>query len=212
MGVVTDQTLFFLALRAVELMKIVRYPHPSLRHKVRPLTSIDKQVRLEAGQMLELMYEAHGIGLATNQVFLSYQMFVLNPSADANQRELEAVYINPVILERKGTIEGEEGCLSFPGLFQKVRRAKTIRLQAYNLEGKLIEVVPRSDLESRALQHEVDHLHGVLFIDKMGTLGRLASRSTLKTFEREYRLAQERGEIPSDEEINKKLKENGDVM
>src|SRR5262245_39814632 len=121
MGVVANPSITRVA--ANKLMKIVRYPHPALRHKARPLTAIDKQVRLDAAQMLELMYESHGIGLATNQVFLPYQMFVLNPSADPNKREEEAVYINPVILERKGTIEGEEGCLSFPGLFQKVRRA-----------------------------------------------------------------------------------------
>src|SRR5262249_47913249 len=145
------------------VMKIVQYPHPALRFHAKPLTAIDKKVRLDAGRMLELMYEAHGIGLAATQVALTYQMFVLNPAADPNNREREGVYINPVLLERKGTIEGEEGCLSFPGLFQKVRRAKTVKVQAYNLNGELVEVVPPTDLESRAMQHEIDHLHGVLF-------------------------------------------------
>src|SRR5262249_30722748 len=112
------------------VMKIVQYPHPALRFHAKPLTAIDKKVRLDAGRMLELMYEAHGIGLAATQVALTYQMFVLNPAADPNNREREGVYINPVLLERKGTIEGEEGCLSFPGLFQKVRRAKTVKVQA----------------------------------------------------------------------------------
>jgi peptide deformylase len=186
-------------------MKIVQYPHPALRRPVKPLTSIDKQVRLQAGQMLELMYEARGIGLAANQVVLPYQMFVMNPAADPQQREQELVCINPVIVERKGSIEGEEGCLSFPKLYQKVRRAKTVKVRAYNLDGQLVEI-EGSDMIARILQHEIDHLHGVLFIDKMGMIAQLASRGTLREFEREYRKAQERGEIPPDAEIEKQLK------
>jgi peptide deformylase len=185
-------------------MKIVQYPHPSLRWEARPLTGIDKRVRVQAGEMLELMYAARGLGLAGPQVELPYQMLVMNPTADPNLRDQERVFINPVILERKGSVEGEEGCLSFPGLFQKVRRAKTVKVQAYTLEGQPCEV-DASELTARVLQHEIDHLHGVLFIDKMGTIAKLASRSALKDLEREYRKAQERGDIPPDTEIAKAL-------
>jgi peptide deformylase len=185
-------------------MKIVHYPHPALRHPTRPLTSIDNEVRLHAAQMLELMYTAHGVGLAANQVFLPYQMFVMNETADPEQREHERVFINPVIIERKSSVEGEEGCLSFPKLYQKVRRAKTIRVQAYNLQGEAVELA-FEDMASRVCQHEIDHLHGILFIDKMGPIAKLASRGTLKDFEREFRRAQQRGEIPSDEELEKQL-------
>jgi peptide deformylase len=185
-------------------MKIVQYPHPALRRPVKPLTSIDKQVRLQAGQMLELMYAAKGIGLAANQVVLPYQMFVMNPEADPEKREQELVCINPVIVERKGTTEGEEGCLSFPKLYQKVRRAKTVKVRAYNLDGRLVEI-EGSELVARVIQHEIDHLHGELFIDKMGLLGRMASKGALREFERDYRKAQERGEIPPDAEIVKQL-------
>jgi peptide deformylase len=185
-------------------MKIVKYPHPALRHKARPLTSIDNRVRQHAAQMLELMYEAHGLGLAANQVALPYQMLVMNDTADPQQKEHELVCINPVIVERKGSVEAEEGCLSFPKLYQKVRRAKTVKVRAYNLEGKLVEI-DGSDLRARVLQHEIDHLHGVLFIDKMGLIGQLASRGMLREFERDYRKAQERGEIPPDAEIVKQL-------
>ncbi len=167
-------------------MKIIHYPHPALRHRVRPLTSIDKEVRIQAGKMLELMYEAHGVGLAANQVVLPYQLLVMNVKADPEQREHELVCINPVILERKGSVEGEEGCLSFPDLFQKVRRAKTIKAQAYNLDGQLVNI-NASDMAARVLLHEVDHLHGILFIDKMGPIAKLASRAALKEFERIYR-------------------------
>src|SRR5207247_8535674 len=108
------------------------------------------------------------------------------------------------ILERKGSVEGEEGCLSCPGLYQKVRRAKTIQAQAYTLEGQLIELTAH-DMEARVWQHEVDHLNGVLFIDKMGPIAKMASRSSLRELERDYRRAQERGEIPPDAEIEKLL-------
>lgn len=185
-------------------MKIIRYPHPSLRHKSRPLTAIDAKVRRHAAEMLDLMYEAHGIGLAANQVVLPYRLIVLNAASDPEQKELERVCINPVILDKKGAIEGDEGCLSFPDLFQKVRRAKTVQVQYYDLDGRLIELTT-SDLEARAFQHEIDHLDGVLFIDKMGPLARLASRNPIRDFEDEYRKAQEKGEIPPDVEIEKQL-------
>jgi peptide deformylase len=185
-------------------MKIVRYPHPALRHRSRPLTSIDERIRRHAAEMLELMYASRGIGLAANQVALPYQLFVLNTTGDPEQRELERVCINPVVLERKGTVEGEEGCLSFPGLFQKVRRAKTVKVQAYNMQGEAVEITA-SDLAARCWQHEIDHLNGVMFIAKMGPIARLASRGSLKTFEQEFRDAQKRGEIPPDSDIEKML-------
>jgi len=89
-----------------------------------------------------------------------------------------------VILERKGSVEGEEGCLSFPGLYQKVRRAKTIKAQAYTLEGHPVELIA-SDMEARVWQHEVDHLNGVLFIDKIGPIAKMASRGSLREVERD---------------------------
>ena len=192
-------------------MKIVVYPHPALRHPAKPLAAIDKQVHLDAGRMLELMYEHKGLGLAANQVFLPYRIVVLNPTGDPQQRDKEEVLLNPVVLERKGTIEGEEGCLSFPGLFQKVRRAKTVRVQAYNLRGEIVEKSV-SDLEARLWQHEVDHLDGILFIDKMGTIARLASRNALKEFEQNFQRAQEKGEIPAPAELERILKERSAAM
>src|SRR5256885_878445 len=115
-------------------MKIVYYPHPALRHKARPLAAIDKRVQQHAAEMLELMYAARGLALAANQVALPYQMLVLNLSGDPEQRDQEGVFINPVILERKGASEDEEGCLSFPKLYANVRRARTVKVQAYNLK------------------------------------------------------------------------------
>jgi peptide deformylase len=185
-------------------MKIVHYPHPALRHAARPLASIDKQIHLYVGEMKDLMYEARGLGLAATQVALPYQLLVMNITGDAKQPEAEEVFINPVIVERKGSVDDEEGCLSFPGLYQKVRRAKTVKVQAYDLKGKLVEKVV-SDLEARAWQHEIDHLNGVLFIDKMGPIARFAARGSVKDFERQFRRAQERGEIRPDVELEKVL-------
>jgi peptide deformylase len=185
-------------------MKIVLYPHPALRAKARPLTAIDEKVHRHAREMLDLMYEAKGLGLAANQVALPYRLLVMNLSGDPQQRDQEDVLINPVILERKGSIEDEEGCLSFPKLYTKVRRAKTVKVQAYNLKGELMERVV-SDLAARCWQHEVDHLDGILFIDKMGPIARLRARGCLRGFEYEFHKAQERGEIPPDAEIEQML-------
>jgi peptide deformylase len=185
-------------------MKIVQYPHPALRWVCRPLTAIDAKVRKAAEEMLELMYEAKGLGLAAPQVALPYRLIVLNFTGDRERRDQEGAYVNPVVLERKGSVEDEEGCLSFPGLYAKVRRAKTVTVQAYNLNGESVELTV-SDLSARAWQHEIDHLDGILFIDKMGTIAKLASRSSLKEFEREYNRARERGELPADAEIQKAM-------
>jgi peptide deformylase len=186
-------------------MKIVQYPHPALRHRALPLTAIDKKVQLLVGQMFELMYEGRGLGLAGPQVAMPYRLFIMNLQADPNVKEAEEVYINPVILERRGSVEGEEGCLSFPGLYQKVRRARTITAQAYNLKGELVEVTPLTELAARVWQHEVDHLDGVLFIDKMGALAKISARGDLRRFEADYKKAQERGDIPADDELQRVL-------
>ena len=185
-------------------MKIVKYPHPALRCQARPLTVIDKKIRLQAGEMLDLMYEAKGLGLASTQVALPFQLLIMNPAADPQQREFERVLINPVILDKRGSVEGEEGCLSFPGLYAKVRRSRTVKVQAYNIKGELVELSV-SDLPARAMQHEIDHLHGALFIDKMGMFAKRASRQALADLERDFRRAQERGEIEPDAELEKQL-------
>ena len=185
-------------------MKIVHYPHPALRHPAKPVTCIDKQLNLHIGAMKELMYDAKGLGLAAPQVALPFQLLVMNITGDPNQPDKEEVFLNPQIVERKGIVEDEEGCLSFPGLYQKIRRSKTIKVRAYDLAGQLVERVV-SDLEARAWQHEIDHLNGKLFIDMMGPIARLSSRSAVKTFERDFRRAQERGDIPPDADLEKLL-------
>jgi peptide deformylase len=185
-------------------MKIVRYPHPALRHPAKPVRSIDKSLQLNIGAMKEAMYGAKGLGLAAPQVALPFQLLVMNITGDPSKPEAEEVYLNPRIVEKKGVQEDEEGCLSFPGLYQNVRRAKTVKIQAYDLKGQLVEKTVH-DLEARAWQHEIDHLNGVLFIDMMGPLAKLAARSSVKNFEKEFRLAQQKGEIPPDLELERFL-------
>jgi peptide deformylase len=187
-------------------MKIVKYPHPALRYPAKLVTSIDNELRKIVGQMLDLMYENKGLGLAAPQVALPFQVFIMNLSGEAKDPTQARVYINPVIVDRKGSVEGEEGCLSFPGLYQKVRRARQIRVQGYDLEGAPIDR-ELGDLEARVVQHETDHLHGRLYIDYFGPIAKLSSRAALAEFEREYRKAQEKGEIPSNKAILRMLRD-----
>lgn len=175
-------------------MKIVKYPHPALRTAAQPVTAIDKEVQLAAGRMLDLMYTAAGLGLAAPQVNLGIQLLVMNFEGDPERKDAEHVAINPVIVESKGSVNDREGCLSFPGLYQNVRRAKTVKVQAYNLKGELYEMTC-SDLPARVWQHEVDHLRGELFIDKMGPLGKLGSKRDLEKFIADFEKDKKKGEI-----------------
>jgi peptide deformylase len=186
-------------------MQIVKYPHPALRHPAKPVAAIDNEVRKIIGEMTELMMAHNGLGLAAPQVALPIQLFVMS-LMEEDRRGPVRVYINPVISERKGSVEGEEGCLSFPGLYQKVRRAKQIRVQAYDEKGQPIDR-QLSDLEARVIQHETDHLHGKLFIDYFGAIAKLSSRGPLAEFERDFRRAQERGAIPADRALLRELRE-----
>jgi peptide deformylase len=177
-------------------MKIVKYPHPALRVHTKPVTAIDKEIQLAAGRMLDLMYQSEGLGLAAPQVALDVQLLVMNFAGDPDKKESEFVAINPVIVESKGTMTDREGCLSFPGLYQNVRRFKSVKVQAYNLKGELYEMTC-SDLPARVWQHEIDHLQGVLFIDKMGSLGRTRSEKELEQFIAEFEKAKKKGELPA---------------
>jgi peptide deformylase len=187
-------------------LKIVNYPHPALRHPAKPLTSIDANVHRIAEAMLELMREHKGLGLAAPQVALPFQMFIAHVPDEPNRPGLSGVFLNPEFLDPRGTVEAEEGCLSFPGLYRKVRRARTVHARAYNLKGELVSM-ELSDLPARVWQHETDHLHARLFIDKLNAIGRLTVRSPLAEFERDYRKAQKKGEIPPDDVIEKQLAE-----
>ena len=185
--------------------RILPYPHPALRYMSRPITQIDDALRSSVRTMFDLMYEARGIGLAANQVGLPFRFFVLNLTADPDQKDREQVFVNPEIVKRHASIEDEEGCLSFPGMYFKVQRARKIRIKAYDLSGKEIDL-EAEDLLGRAIQHENDHLSGRLFIDELGTLKRIDPLAIkLKDFEQNFRQAQAAGEYPSDSDIRRNL-------
>ena len=181
-------------------MKILNYPHPALRAKARPVATLDADVVAAAGAMLDLMYQNEGLGLAAQQVGLDYQLLVINFAGDPEQKDKEVVAINPVILDTKGAVKDREGCLSFPGLYQDIRRAKAVRVQYYDLTGQAKEMTC-TDLAARVWQHEIDHLNGVLFIDKMGPLARLSSRKDIEQYIAEFEEAKKKGQIPPDVEM-----------
>jgi peptide deformylase len=181
-------------------MKIVNYPHPALRVQCQPVLSIDESVRTNAAKMLELMYRHEGLGLAAPQVALDYQLIVMNFEGDPNQPEQELVALNPVIIESHGAEKSREGCLSFPGLYQDIRRAKTVKVQYYTLTGQLQEMTC-SDLAARLWLHEIDHLNGTLFIDKMGPLARMSSKKSLDAFIDDFQQDIKKGTIPAGTEM-----------
>lgn len=177
-------------------MKIVNYPHPALRAKCQPVTALDASVKKIAAEMLELMYRREGLGLAAPQVALDMQLICINFAGDAEKPDQEVVAINPVIVEQKGAVKDREGCLSFPGLYQDIRRAKTVKVQYYDLSGQLKEMTC-SDLAARIWQHEIDHLNGVMFIDKMGIIAKIGSKKDLDQLVREFEEDVSRGLLPS---------------
>jgi peptide deformylase len=186
-------------------MQIVRYPHPALRFKSVPITQITEELREIVRAMFELMYSAEGIGLAANQVGLPYRLFVLNTTGKREEKDQEHVFINPEIVKRKGTEEAEEGCLSLPKMYGQVRRAGEIVVEAFDLEGQGFELII-DDLPSRAIQHETDHLDGVLFIDRLSEAAQREAAATLGDFESQFRRQQELGVFPPDPAIEVELK------
>lgn len=185
-------------------MQILPYPHPALRWKSEPVREINAALRQTVREMFELMYSANGIGLASNQVGIPQRFFVLNLTGDPAEKDEEIVFINPEIIKRKGTAEGEEGCLSFPGLYGPVKRSDQIVVEAFDLQGQMFEM-DLDELAARAVQHENDHLDGVLFIDRMTESARREVEGVVGDFETQFRRQQAEGLFPPDDEIRKRL-------
>ncbi|GDY09862.1 MAG: peptide deformylase [Planctomycetota bacterium] len=186
-------------------MQIVQYGHPVLRWKAKPIQSINDELRSVVSEMFELMYAANGIGLAANQVGLPLRFFIVNVTADPAEKDEEIVFLNPRIRRRKGAASGEEGCLSLPGLYANVERAEEIVVEAYDLEGEGFEM-DLDELPARVVQHETDHLDGVLFVDRLAPDDRLKLEPRLLGFESDFRKQQATGQFLSDDEIKRQLK------
>jgi peptide deformylase len=192
--------------RSTVVLRIIQYPHPTLRHVSKPLVRVDQELHAIARNMFELMYEANGVGLAANQIDLPYRLFVVNLKSDPDAIEEERVFINPVLSDRKGMVEGEEGCLSLPSVYGQVKRSEEVVLNAYDLAGQEM-TLPLEGLFARVVQHEVDHLNGILFIDRLSPTGELAVKEALEDFETQFLGQRERGEIPDDAAISRRLAE-----
>ncbi len=184
-------------------IRIVQYPHPTLRHQSKPIRRVDAEMRKIAAEMLDLMYAAEGVGLAANQVDLPLRMFVINPTGKRGQGE-ELVVLNPILQFPKGSELDREGCLSLPGLFGDVRRAKQIYLSAYDLQGNPIERQLEGFL-ARIVQHEFDHLDGKFFFDRMTEEQRRELEPGLDELEIDYRSRQSSGAIASDAQVVRDL-------
>jgi len=161
-------------------MELTHHPDPILRRKAAVVAEITPELVGRAREMLELMYECRGVGLAAPQVGWSVRLCVINPTPG---RGNEMVCINPVIAEASGEVVSEEGCLSLPEIRGHVPRFTRVTCRWYDLEGRRMETVAE-DLLARIFQHEVDHLEGRLIIDRMTPASRLAVRGRLKELER----------------------------
>ena len=187
-------------------MQVIHYPHPTLRHHSKPIKKVDADLKQIVAKMFELMYQHEGVGLAANQVDLPYRLFVANHQGDPAAKDAEFVFINPVISAGKGQAEEDEGCLSIPGVYAPVTRNLSIRVQAYNLAGEEIDMEIEG-LFARIVQHETDHLDGVLFIDRLAP-GKLSDiKSNLAEFELEYQSKIETGEAPTEQQVAARLAE-----
>ncbi|NLG77826.1 MAG: peptide deformylase [Xanthomonadaceae bacterium] len=158
------------------LLPILEFPDPRLRTRAQPVEAVDASLRKLIDDMFETMYAAPGIGLAATQVNVHKRVVVIDVS---ETRDQPLVLINPEILERRGVEESEEGCLSVPGIYDKVRRAEHVRVRTLDREGKSIEF-EADGLLAVCIQHEIDHLDGKLFVDYLSDLKRTRIRKKLE--------------------------------
>jgi peptide deformylase len=161
---------------------ILHYPDKRLRERGERVEAVTPQIQQLIDDMAETMYAAPGVGLAATQIGEALQLFIVD-IADDNEASDLRVFINPEILERDGEISWQEGCLSFPGVQEEVDRAAHVRVRAQDRNGKVFEIEAEG-LLAVAIQHEYDHLQGVLMIDHMGPLKkRLTHRKMVKRAE-----------------------------
>ena len=147
-------------------MELVYYPDETLRKVADPIAAVDDEIRDLVPKMFEKMYATRGVGLAAPQVGVGRRLVVSNETGDPESKDLEEVYLNPEIVAQEGSLRGEEGCLSLPGIHVKVLRAQKVRVRYMDLDGETHEI-EAEDWKARIFQHEIDHLDGILIIDKM---------------------------------------------
>jgi len=148
------------------ILDILKYPDKRLRTIAKPVVSVDETIKQQVKDMFETMYEAPGIGLAATQVNFHQRIIVIDISEQCNE---PICLINPEIIEKSGEIQWEEGCLSVPDYYENVIRANDIKVQALNQHGETFEL-EASEMLSVCIQHEIDHLDGILFVDHLSKL------------------------------------------
>ena len=148
------------------ILNILKYPDKRLRTISKPVVSVDETIKQQVKDMFETMYEAPGIGLAATQVNFHKRIIVIDISDQCNE---PICLINPEIIEKSGEIQWEEGCLSVPDYYENIIRANDIKVQALNQHGEIFEL-EASEMLSVCIQHEVDHLDGILFVDHISKL------------------------------------------
>ena len=163
------------------VLPILRYPDPRLHKVAKPVAVVDDEIRKLARNMAETMYAAPGVGLAATQVDVHKQLFVIDLSETRDQL---LVLINPQILESRGKSDCEEGCLSVPGIFEKVARAEWVKVRALDVDGKLF-TIEATGLLSVCIQHEMDHLKGKVFVERLSRLKQTRILSKLKKQQRQ---------------------------
>jgi peptide deformylase len=171
------------------------YGDPVLREKAKPVTTFEASVRELAEAMFECMYREAGLGLAAPQVGSSLRLFVIDVEAGEGAR-VKRAFVNPVIAAKRGSDVGEEGCLSIPGLRADVKRAAHVEVEAMDENGAPFRLEAEG-LVARAIQHEIDHLDGILFIDRLSPIHRKLIEGKLKRIRPAVSAAEASGTPPS---------------
>ena len=160
----------------LSILTILEFPDERLRKKAAAVKTVNDNIRRLLADMLETMYLAHGVGLAATQVDVQLQVIVIDIS---EEKDAPLVLINPEIISKDGRKASEEGCLSVPGFFENITRAEHIRVKALDKDGRPFEL-EATDLLAVCVQHEMDHLHGKLFVDHISALKRQRIKKKLE--------------------------------
>ena len=163
-------------------LRIITYPHPILAQMAQPVERITPEITALAERMTDLMIESSGVGLAAPQVGVSLRLIVVSPTGKRDDAE---VLVNPQLSDCQGDFRMEEGCLSIPDVRATVRRYAVCRVSALNLDGNRF-ITDAVEFAATIYQHETDHLNGILFIDRLNTVSRLACQRTLRQLEQQY--------------------------
>jgi peptide deformylase len=162
------------------LLSVLQFPDPNLRLKAQPVAQVDTAIKQIVADMFETMYEQGGVGLAATQVDIQQRIITIDVSDERNQ---PLCLINPIIIAQEGEVFEQEGCLSFPGVYDGVKRAANIQFQAQDVNGDSYTLAA-DGLLAICVQHEIDHLEGILFIDHLSRLRQERMRAKLTKIRR----------------------------